>query len=102
MPARFEKPKDHPHVAVVTINRPERANSLDPETLRDLAAHWARINQDADVRVAVLTGAGDRIFCAGMDMGGGGGPGQYCDRLGTLQPLNSGVCANHEKNVNIS
>ena len=68
MPACFEKPEDHPHVAVVTINRPERANSLDPETLRDLAAHWARINQDADVRVAVLTGAGDRIFCAGMDM----------------------------------
>ena len=68
MPARFELPADHPHVAVVTIDRPDRANCLDPETLRDLAAHWARINEDDEIRVAILTGAGDRVFCAGMDM----------------------------------
>lgn len=68
MPARFEKPRDHPHVAVVTIDRPEAANSLDPATLRDLAAAWDAIEADDDVRVAVLTGAGDRIFCSGMDM----------------------------------
>lgn len=68
MPARFELPPEHPHVAVVTLDRPDRANALDPETLRDLAGHWRRINQDPSIRVAILTGAGDRIFCAGMDM----------------------------------
>lgn len=68
MPARFDLPADHPHVAVVTIDRPDRANSLDPESLRDLAAHWQRINEDADIRVAILTGAGNRVFCSGMDM----------------------------------
>src|SRR5690554_4159267 len=68
MPARLERPAAHPHVALVTIDRPARANSLDPPTLRDLAAAWRRIAEDDDVRCAVLTGAGDRVFCAGMDM----------------------------------
>jgi enoyl-CoA hydratase/carnithine racemase len=68
MPARFELPAGHPHVAVVTIDRPAQANALDPPTLRDLAAAWRRIAADPDVRCAVLTGAGDRAFCAGMDM----------------------------------
>ncbi len=68
MPARFEFPVDHPHVAVVTIDRPERANALDPRTLRDLADAWNRIAGDPEIRCAVLTGAGDRVFCAGMDL----------------------------------
>jgi enoyl-CoA hydratase/carnithine racemase len=68
MPARLELPPDHPHVAVVTIDRPERANALDPPTLRELADAWRRIAADGDIRCAVLTGAGDRVFCAGMDM----------------------------------
>lgn len=68
MPARFESPDAHPHVALVTLDRPNHANALDPETLRDLAAHWQRIDQDHTFRAAILTGAGDRNFCAGMDM----------------------------------
>jgi enoyl-CoA hydratase/carnithine racemase len=40
MSARFELLPGHPHVALVTIDRPERANSLDPPTLRELAAAW--------------------------------------------------------------
>jgi enoyl-CoA hydratase/carnithine racemase len=68
MSARLDLPADHPHVAVVTIERPEQANSLDPPTLCDLAAAWRRIAEDAEIRCAVLTGAGDRVFCAGMDM----------------------------------
>jgi enoyl-CoA hydratase/carnithine racemase len=68
MPARLELPEEHPHVALVTIDRPEQANALDPPTLRDLAAAWRRIAEDAEIRCAVLTGAGDRVFCAGMDM----------------------------------
>jgi len=65
---RFELPPDHPHVALVTIDRPERANSLDLRTLRELAGAWRRIAGDAEIRCAVVTGAGERVFCAGMDM----------------------------------
>ena len=64
----FERPEAHPHVAVVVLDRPERANALDLEMLRQLAAAWRRIDDDPSVRVVVLTGAGDRSFCAGMDM----------------------------------
>jgi enoyl-CoA hydratase len=66
--ARLELPDDHPHVALVTIERPERANSLDPQTLGELAAAWRRIAADPEIRCAVLTGAGSRVFCSGMDM----------------------------------
>ena len=68
MAAHLELPPGHPHVAVVTIDRPEQANSLDPPTLCALAAAWRRIADDPDIRCAILTGAGDRAFCAGMDM----------------------------------
>jgi enoyl-CoA hydratase/carnithine racemase len=68
MPARLELPAEHPHVALVTIDRPEQANSLDPETLCQLADAWRRIAGDPEIRCAVLTGAGPRVFCAGMDM----------------------------------
>jgi enoyl-CoA hydratase/carnithine racemase len=68
MPARLELPPEHPHVAVVTIDRAAQANSLDPPTLCDLAAAWRRIAEDADLRCSVVTGSGDRVFCAGMDM----------------------------------
>jgi enoyl-CoA hydratase/carnithine racemase len=68
MPARFELPESHPHVALITIDRPEQANSLDPPTLIDLAAAWQRVASDTAIRCAVLTGAGSRTFCSGMDM----------------------------------
>ncbi len=68
MPARLERPDAHPHVALVTIDRPEKANSLDPPTLRELARAWSTIRKDAEIRCAVLTGAGERVFCSGMDM----------------------------------
>ncbi|MDH5675815.1 MAG: enoyl-CoA hydratase-related protein [Myxococcales bacterium] len=66
MTVKFEKPE--PHVALVTIDRPEKANSLDPPTLSRLAETWRAIAADDGIRCAVLTGAGDRVFCAGMDM----------------------------------
>jgi enoyl-CoA hydratase/carnithine racemase len=68
MTVRLEFPEAHPHVALVTIDRPEKANSLDPLTLGQLAAAWRRIAEDPAVRAAVLTGAGERVFCSGMDM----------------------------------
>jgi enoyl-CoA hydratase/carnithine racemase len=68
VPIRFELPAAHPRVAVVVLDRPDRANSLDPAMLRDLASAWQQIAEDDRIRVAVVTGAGERVFCAGMDM----------------------------------
>ena len=53
MPARIELPSEHPHVAVVTIDRPEQANALDPPTLHQLADAWRRIADDPEIRCAV-------------------------------------------------
>ena len=55
-------------VAVITLNRPEVMNSIDPETREELSLLWRRIAQDDQVRCVVLTGAGDRAFCTGSDL----------------------------------
>ena len=68
MGVRLTHPPEHPHVALVTLDRPDKANALDPGMLCDLAAAWRAVAGDDDVRCAVLTGAGERVFCAGMDM----------------------------------
>ncbi|MEX1177387.1 MAG: enoyl-CoA hydratase-related protein [Nitriliruptor sp.] len=54
----------------VVIDRPEQRNALNPEVLRGLIAAFGAA-ADPDVRVVVLTGAGDRAFCAGADLAGG-------------------------------
>jgi len=56
------------HVAYVTLNRPDAMNSLDPESVSRLKEIWATVRNDADIRVAVLTGAGEKSFCTGTDM----------------------------------
>ena len=70
MPVRFEV---RDHVARVTIDRPEVLNAVDVATERELQVIWAAIEADRNVRAVVLTGAGDRAFCAGADMKGSGG-----------------------------
>src|SRR5580704_2564465 len=65
MKVLFEK-KDH--IAYVTINRPERLNACDFEAYGRLAEIWTEFRKDADLRVAILTGAGERAFCAGSDV----------------------------------
>ena len=58
-----------PHVLVVTLNRPQSANSLNTQMGIDLLDLWTRLIEDAgDARCVVLTAAGDRIFCAGADL----------------------------------
>jgi enoyl-CoA hydratase/carnithine racemase len=59
-------------VATVTINRPERRNAMSFGVMDGLRAAVARARADDDVRVVVLTGAGDKAFCAGADLGAGG------------------------------
>jgi crotonobetainyl-CoA hydratase len=56
------------HVARVTLNRPDRLNAVDATMQDQLAEIWTEIEQDPDIRVVVLTGAGDRAFCAGDDV----------------------------------
>jgi enoyl-CoA hydratase/crotonobetainyl-CoA hydratase len=57
----------HDFVATVTINRPAVRNAIDLETALKLESAFDRCDSDPDVRVIVLTGAG-QIFCAGMDL----------------------------------
>jgi len=59
-------------IARVTINRPERRNAMSFDVMQGLRDAFARARADDDVRVVVLTGAGDKAFCAGADLGGGG------------------------------
>jgi enoyl-CoA hydratase/carnithine racemase len=59
-------------VARVTINRPERRNAMSFDVMQGLRDAFARARSDEAVRVIVLTGAGDKAFCAGADLGGGG------------------------------
>ncbi len=61
------------HVARVTIDRPDRMNAVDLDTEAELVRIWEAIEKNRDVRVVVLTGSGDRAFCTGADMKGGGG-----------------------------
>ena len=58
-------------VARLTLNRPARRNALDGEMIEALVAAFGRLRGAAHVRVIVLTGAGDRVFCAGGDLAGG-------------------------------
>ena len=56
------------HVATITINRPDRLNTLTPQVFEELDAALAALGTDDDVRCLVLTGAGDRSFSAGADL----------------------------------
>lgn len=77
------------HLATVTLNRPDRLNTISVPMLRHLSSALLELDADKDVRVIVLTGAG-RAFCAGLDLqdavggsgiggGGGGGGGAELD-----------------------
>lgn len=56
-------------VAVITLNRPAARNALTPEMLCRLADAFVDFRNDAQLRVVILTGAGDLAFCAGGDLG---------------------------------
>jgi crotonobetainyl-CoA hydratase len=60
------------HVARVTIDRPSVLNAVDRDAHDELRRTWERIEDDPQVRVVVLTGAGERAFCVGADVSSGG------------------------------
>jgi len=55
-------------IAVITLNRPEARNALGKDIRAGLFAAWDRFERDAALRVAILTGAGEKAFCAGGDL----------------------------------
>ncbi len=59
-------------VATITLSRPERMNAFTDVMMREVIDAFDRVDADDDVRVVVVTGAGERAFCAGADLGGGG------------------------------
>ncbi|MER3419492.1 MAG: enoyl-CoA hydratase [Chloroflexota bacterium] len=65
MPIQYEKSG---RIATITINRPEALNAIDPTTNAELVAAWADFRDDPEMWVGILTGAGDRAFCAGADL----------------------------------
>jgi enoyl-CoA hydratase/carnithine racemase len=58
----------HGQVALITINRPEAMNALDFAANDELIEVWKRVRDDGETRAVVITGSGDRAFCAGADL----------------------------------
>jgi enoyl-CoA hydratase/carnithine racemase len=54
----------------ITINRPDRRNAINPGVVRGISQALEAADEDQSVRAVVVTGAGDRAFCAGGDLGG--------------------------------
>lgn len=60
--------ENHGKVVLITIDRPAKMNSLDFAANDELVEAWKRFDADDDARVAVITGAGEKAFCAGADL----------------------------------
>ena len=61
----YEKRGD---VAIITINRPAAMNAYDADTIREMGRRFEEFDEDGALRVAILTGSGDKAFCAGADL----------------------------------
>jgi enoyl-CoA hydratase len=55
-------------VAIITLNRPEAMNAYDAEAVNDMARYFRTFDEDRNLRVAILTGAGTKAFCSGADL----------------------------------
>lgn len=69
-------------VLITTLNRPEKRNALDPATIDGITSALDEAEQDPEIRVVLLTGAGQRAFCAGMDLDGVGNSSRSDSRPG--------------------
>ena len=67
-------------IATITLNRPDRMTAFTAEMMRDLIAAFDATDADDAVKVVIVTGAGERAFCAGADLGSGGNTFDYKDR----------------------
>ncbi|MCK5789897.1 MAG: enoyl-CoA hydratase/isomerase family protein [Ketobacter sp.] len=55
-------------IAIITLNRPETRNALSKDVRQGLFSAWERFESDVNLRVAILTGVGEKAFCAGGDL----------------------------------
>ena len=88
------------HVAWVVLDRPEVHNAFDLRMMAELRSLWRELREDDEVRVVVLTGAGDRAFCTGVDrraldepglpIGPRGGPLHFDDPGDWISPKTAG------------
>ena len=69
MPFRYIQFEASPEgIATVTVNRPEKRNALNRDTISELAEAWERVAHDHAIKGLILTGAGDKAFVAGADI----------------------------------
>ena len=93
----FAKVAREGHVTVVTIDRPEQRNALHSDAFFELAAIFDDFEADPQQWVAILTGAGDKAFCAGADLKGGiremppSGFAGLCTRFSLTKPVVAAV-----------
>ncbi len=67
-------------VATVTLNRPEQRNALSGQLLGELVDAMRKVRESEEVRAVVLTGAGEKVFCAGADLSGFGSEAPLVDK----------------------
>lgn len=67
-PVLLYETKENGRIAIITLNRPEAMNSTSRELGVEIVKAWQRFKDDDECWVAIVTGAGDRAFCAGQDM----------------------------------
>jgi len=67
-------------IATMTLNRPDRMNAFTAQMMLDMIAAFDLSDADDDVRCVIVTGAGERAFCAGADLGSGGSTFDYAKR----------------------
>ncbi|MET0988277.1 MAG: enoyl-CoA hydratase-related protein [Steroidobacteraceae bacterium] len=58
------------HILIVTMNRPDKLNSMPPDSHAEMEKIWDAFVADPELRVGILTGAGTKAFCAGSDLSG--------------------------------
>jgi len=68
MPYEFIQVQKKEHLTIVTINRPQVMNALHPPACRELDEAFNEFSENPDAWVAIITGAGDKAFCAGNDL----------------------------------
>ena len=65
------------HVLWISINRPERRNAMNDAVIEGISAGFTTATNDPDIRAVVLTGVGEKAFCAGADLSAGSGSFKY-------------------------
>ena len=60
--------EEYNHIAKITINRPRYRNAFTPLTVKEMSDAFLYCRECLDIRVVLLTGAGDKAFCSGGDM----------------------------------